>query len=40
MSRDVGLQQLVGVDGGLIRFGADQPLRLDSGGQLKGLEIA
>ena len=40
MSRDVGLQQLVGVDGGLIRFGADQPLRLDSGGQLKSLEIA
>ena len=40
MSRDVGLQQLVGVDGGLIRFGADQPLTLESGGQLKGLEIA
>jgi len=40
MSRDVGLQQLVGVDGGLIRFGPDQPLALDSGGQLKSLEIA
>jgi len=40
MSRDVGLQQLVGVDGGLIRFGPDQPLALDSGGRLKSLEIA
>jgi homoserine O-acetyltransferase len=40
MSRDVGLEQRVGVDGGLIRFGPDQLLTLDSGARLKGLEIA
>jgi homoserine O-acetyltransferase len=31
---------MVGTDGGLIRFGPDQPLMLDSGGRLDGLEIA
>ena len=40
MSRDVGLEQMVGVDGGLIRFGPDQLLMLESGARLKGLEIA
>jgi homoserine O-acetyltransferase len=40
MSRDVGLEQRVGADGGLIRFGPDQVLTLDSGARLKGLEIA
>ncbi len=40
MSRDVGLQQMVGVDGGLIRFGPDQALALDCGARLNGLEIA
>ena len=36
----MGSLQLVGTDGGLMRFGPDQPLRLDSGAQLGGLEIA
>jgi homoserine O-acetyltransferase/O-succinyltransferase len=40
MGKDLGLQQLVGVDGGLIRFGPDQPLRLDAGSNLSGFEIA
>ena len=36
----MGSLQLVGTDGGLMRFGPDQPLRLDSGARLDGLEIA
>ena len=40
MSRDVGLEQLVGVDGGLIRFGQDRSLALESGARLNGVEIA
>ena len=40
MSRDTGAEQLVGTDGGLLRFGPDQPLRLDSRAVLNGLEIA
>jgi len=40
MSRDVSVKQLVGADGGFIRFGPDQPLRLDSRAVLNGLEIA
>ena len=31
---------MVGTDGGLMRFGADRPLRLDSGARLNDLEIA
>ena len=31
---------MVGVDGGLIRFGRDRPLALDSGARLNGVEIA
>jgi homoserine O-acetyltransferase len=40
MGRETGSLQLVGTDGGLMRFGPDKPLRLDSGAQLQGLEIA
>ena len=41
MSRDIGPScRLFGTDGGLIRFGPDQPLRLDSRARLDGLEIA
>ena len=40
MSRDLGALQ-TGADGvGLMRFGPDQPLRLESGARLDGLEIA
>jgi homoserine O-acetyltransferase/O-succinyltransferase len=34
------LQTGIDSDGGLIRFGADKPLRLDSGAVLNGLEVA
>jgi homoserine O-acetyltransferase/O-succinyltransferase len=40
MSRDVGLEQTVETDGGLIRFAPEQTLTLDSGASLDGLEIA
>jgi homoserine O-acetyltransferase/O-succinyltransferase len=40
MSDDSGALKMVGTDGGLIRFGPDKPLRLDSGAALHGLEIA
>jgi homoserine O-acetyltransferase/O-succinyltransferase len=40
MGREVALEQMVGVDGGLIRFGPDRPLALDSGASLNGVEIA
>ena len=40
MSRDVGPLPLVGADGGLMRFGPDKPLRLDSRARLDGLEVA
>jgi len=40
MNRQIGTLQMVGTDGGLMRFGPDQPLRLDSGARLDGLEIA
>ena len=40
MNRVAGVTQLVGTDGGLMRFGADRPLRLDSGARLDDLEIA
>ena len=40
MNRVLGVTQLVGVDGGLMRFGPDRPLRLDGGGRLTDLEIA
>ena len=36
----MGLEQLVGVDGGLMRFGPDRTLALESGATLNGLEIA
>ena len=40
MGRETDARLMVGTDGGLIRFGPDQPLTLDSGGRLEGLEIA
>jgi len=40
MGRDSRLLQLAGADGGLMQFGPDKPLRLDSGAQLAGLQIA
>src|ERR1700761_5451630 len=41
MSLDLGqLSTVSAEDGGVIRFGADQPLRLDSGARLDQLEIA
>jgi homoserine O-acetyltransferase len=40
MSDDTGALKMVGTDGGLIRFGPDKMLRLDSGAALHGLEIA
>ena len=40
MGRETDAKRMVGTDGGLIRFGPDQPLMLDSGGRLDGLEIA
>ena len=40
MNRQTGALQMVGTDGGLMRFGPDRPLRLDSGATLNGLEIA
>jgi homoserine O-acetyltransferase len=40
MSQHPGIVQMVGTDGGLMRFGADRPLRLDSGASLAGLEVA
>ena len=40
MNRQTGLLQMVGTDGGLMRFGPDRPLRLDSGAQLADFEIA
>ena len=40
MGRELGLQQMVGVDGGLIRFGRDRPLVLESGARLAEIEIA
>jgi homoserine O-acetyltransferase len=41
MSRDVGaLQTTIAEGGGVIRFGPDKPLRLESGGRLDHLEVA
>ena len=40
MGKELGLQQMVGVDGGLIRFGRDRPLVLESGARLAEFEIA
>jgi homoserine O-acetyltransferase len=40
MSRIAGAEQLVGTDGGLLRFGPEKPLRLESQAVLNGLEIA
>ena len=40
MSRDTGAEKRVGTEGGLIRFGPDKPLRLESRAVLNGLEIA
>ena len=40
MSRTLGVTQMVGTDGGLMRFGPDRPLRLDSGARLSEFEIA
>ena len=40
MSRHAGIVQMVGTDGGLMRFGPDRPLRLDCGASLPELEIA
>jgi homoserine O-acetyltransferase len=40
MGRETDARLMVGTDGGLIRFGPDQPLALDSGARLDGLEIA
>ena len=40
MSPVTGVIQMVGTDGGLMRFGPDRPLRLDSGARLNELEIA
>ena len=40
MNRQTGSLQMVGTDGGLMRFGPDRPLCLDSGARLDGLEIA
>jgi homoserine O-acetyltransferase len=40
MNRVIGVTQMVGTDGGLMRFGPDRPLRLDGGGRLTELEIA
>ena len=40
MNRQTGLLKMVGTDGGLMRFGPDRPLRLDSGARLDGLEVA
>ena len=40
MNRQTGLLQMVGTDGGLMRFGPDRPLRLDSGARLDDFEIA
>jgi homoserine O-acetyltransferase len=40
MSLDATASQSAGTDGGVIRFGPDKPLRLDSGAQLNNLEIA
>ena len=40
MNRQTGLLQMVGTDGGLMRFGPDRPLHLDSGARLDDFEIA
>jgi homoserine O-acetyltransferase len=40
MSGDVGELRRIAEDGGVIRFGPDRPLRLESGAQLSPLEIA
>src|SRR5579871_6588674 len=40
MGKELGLQQMVGVDGGLMRFGRERPLVLDSGARLPEIEIA
>ncbi|MDR3511852.1 MAG: homoserine O-acetyltransferase [Caulobacteraceae bacterium] len=40
MSGDGDVLQTIGADGGVIRFGPDQPLRLVSGARLNHLEIA
>ena len=40
MNQLAGIVQMVGTDGGLMRFGPDRPLRLDSGASLVNLEIA
>ncbi|MBV9511895.1 MAG: alpha/beta fold hydrolase, partial [Caulobacteraceae bacterium] len=40
MNRSLSPTPLVGATGGLIRFGPDRPLRLDSRAVLNGLEIA
>ena len=40
MTSTTDLLPAVGADGGLIRFGSDRVLKLDSGGRLAGLEIA
>src|SRR5579872_5896499 len=39
MNKAVGLQQMVGTDGGLMRFGRERPLLLESGAALAGIEI-
>ena len=40
MRDETDLLPMVGMEGGLIRFGPDRALRLDSGARLAGLEIA
>jgi len=40
MGLKIDLQPMVGMEGGLIRFGSEHALKLDSGAQLHGLEIA
>src|SRR5579872_956884 len=39
MNKAVGLQQMVGTDGGLMRFCRERPLLLESGAALAGIEI-
>ena len=40
MSINVGVLQTTSQDGGVMRFGPDRPLRLESGGRLEHLEVA
>jgi homoserine O-acetyltransferase len=40
MGQALGTLQTMGADGGVMRFGPDQPLRLESGARLDQLEIA